>query len=809
MGTDTPVINMADSYSTYPNPLTDPKKKGYDYMLQYAKAAWSDGKSYTPATMFYYGRSRLSNIREYALGKQSIEKYKKIILGDAVTDKTSFNVDWSPISFLTKFREIAISKILQRDFEIEAFCVDPLSKSEEDDYFNQMKVKIMMREAAEQAGSELADSPVLKAGSQEPRDMEQLRMQMKYGYKHQKAMESELGISLVQQQNNVSEIRKRVCENLFDYGIGGYKEWIDPNGMVKFREIVPENLITSYCTKNDFSDMVHWGEVIFVSVTDLAPYFNEEQLGFICKSVAGKYGNPNSYPITNVVGRVWDRFKVAVFDMEFTDWNTTVYKKEVDGRSNMRIVKTDYQNLNRPDTAEFFKGQAEPKYIDTTRKVVYKLKWLIGTEMMYDYGMQENMKRKQSSWWDTSLSCHLYAWNFYNMQFAGVTERLITIEDSLCLTWYKLQNLKNKLIPYLIKLDINALEGVNFGKGGKKMTPAELVDFMLQEFVVLYRSTDLLSKNPNYDPARIEATGQLAAFKMLYEEFSSLLQMMRDVSGLNEYTDGSTVNPKNLNSTNEGMEMSTNNALYLIMNADKQLMNRLSDAIVQRIQVAVKLGKVEGYAKALGSDTVKFYQISPDISNYELGIFVKDAPSYEERQAFYQDLNLKDSQGLIDPSDKIIIMSCTNLKQGAELLAYNISKRRQEAHDQQMQLVQEQGQQNMQIAQASEQMKQQSAEMQAQLDIQILIVGKKMDYEIESMKKSIDLQGETVQSQGRMNVSQIAAEAKVIAQQIASNTQARGKHIDAIAHLTGKTIDGENAIKKQEVANKKPVKKTA
>lgn len=789
---------MADTFTTYPSPTVDPRTKNYDYIMQYARSAWQDGKSYTPATMFYYGRTRLNEIRTYGLGKQSVTKYKKILLGDEVTDKTSFNVDWNPISFLTKFREIAIAKILQRDFEIEAFCVDPLAKSDEDAHFNQLKVKIMMRQAAEKAQSQLAESPVLQPSPNEPQDMEQLLMQMKYGYKHQKAMESELGISLIHQQNNIEEVRKRVCENLFDFGIGGYKEWIDDVGMVKFREVVPENLITSYCTKNDFSDMVHWGEVLFVSASDLAPYFTVEQMDYICKNVTGKYGNPNSYPIVNVVGRTWDRFKVAVFDMEFIDFDITVYKKEMDNRGNMRMNKTDFQNYGNTETAQFWRGEAEPKYTDATRKVVRRGKWIIGTEMMYDWGLQTNMKRKQSSWWDTSLSCHLYAWNFYNMQFSGITERLITIEDNLCLTWYKLQNLKNKLIPYLIKLDINALEGVNFGKGGKKMTPADLVDFMLQEFVVLYRSTDLLSKNPNYDPARIEATGQLAAFKMLYEEFQALLQMMRDVTGLNEFTDGSTPNAKTLVPGINAAVQSTNNALYLIMNADKQLMNRLSDAIVQRIQVAVKIGKVEGYAKALGEDTVRFYQISPDISNYELGIFVKDAPSYEERQAFYADLNLKDSQGLIDPSDKIVIMSCQNLKQGAELLAYNIEKRKQQAHAEQMQLVEQQAQSNAQVAQVTEQMKQQTISMQGEIDMQLLIVEKQLEMEIERMKKSMDLEGETRQVAGRIDVGSIAAEAKVISQQIAA-------HKD----IVGKSISGEAAIEKQKVANKKPVKKTA
>lgn len=770
---------MADNYSTYPNPLIDPRQKGYNYIIQYIKAAWQDGKAYTPATMFYYGRTRLAEIREYGLGKQSVSKYKKILLGDETTDKTSFNVDWSPVSFLTKFREIAISKILQRNFEVEAFCVDPLAKSQEDEYFNKMKVKIMMRQAAEQAGSELANSPVLQPSANEPMDIDQLMIQMKYGYKHQKAMESELGISLVQQQNNIDEIRKRTVENLFDYGIGGYKEWIDENGMVKFREIVPENLITSYCTKNDFSDMVHVGEVLYMPVADLVPYFNTDQLDYICKSVAGKYGNPNSYPITNTVGRTWDRFKVAVFDMEFIDFDTTVYVKELDSRGNMRVNKTSFNNHGNETVVEFFKGKPEPKYLSTTRKVVRRGKWLIGTDMMYDYGLSPNMKRKKSCWWDTSLSFHLYAWNFYNMMFTGVTERLITIEDNLCLTWFKLQNLKNKLIPYLIKLDINALEGVNFGKGGKKMQPADLVDFMLQEFVVLYRSSDLLSKNPNYDPARIEATGQLAAFKMLYEEFQALLQMMRDITGLNEITDGSTPNAKNLNSTNAAAIESTNNALFLIMNADKQLINKLSDAIVQRIQVAVKIGKVQGYARALGSDTVRFYEINPDISNYELGIFVRDAPTYEERQSFYAELNLKDSQGLISPADKIITMSCTNLKQAAELLAYNIQKREEEIHQRQMELAQQTAESNAQVAQVTEQMKQQTITMQGEIDIQKIIIEKKLEMQIEQMKKQMDLQGELAQAQGRIEVSDIAAEAKVIAQQISTQGQIAGKAIDA------------------------------
>lgn len=762
---------MPENYSTYPSPLVDPRQKGYDYFLQYLKASWSDGKAYTPATMFWFGQGRMDEVKTYALGKQSISKYNKIVYGEDLTDATSGNIDKNPISFLTKFREIAVSKILQRDFDIQATCVDPLAKSEEDTRFNQMKIKVIMKQVAEQQQSSFKDSPYLQAQQGEADNLEDIAMQQKFGFKHQRAMESELGISLIFYQNKIEEIRKRTIENLFDFGIGGYKEWIDENGMVKIRDIDPRNMVISYCLKNDFCDIIYAGEVIYISVSDLSPYFNADQLDYICKNVAGKYGNPNMWPLQNITGRGWDRFKVAVYDMEFIDFDTTVTKLEVDKRGNLRETKTEFINYGNPDTIDFFKGEPEKKYKDYTKKVIRKAKWLIGTDMMYDWGISENMKRKKSSWSDTSLSYHIYSWNFDKMMYGGITERLMTLEDNLCITWYKLQNLRNKLVPYLIKLDLNSLEGVNFAKGGKKMQPSDLIDFMLQDFVVLYRSSDLLTKNPNYDPARIEATGQLQAYKMLYEELQMQLQLMRDITGLNEATDGSTVNSRNLNSTNAAMIESTNNALYPIMNADKQLISSLADAVVQRIQVAVQLGKVEGYAKALGNDTVQFMQISPEISNYDFGIFVKDAPSYEERQVFIQDLNLKDSQGLIDPQDKLIVMSCTNLKQAGELLAYNIQKRKEQAQSFEMQKIQENNEGQKQMALAVEQLKQENYERQVQLELQKIVTEKMWEFEIEKMKKSADVQGESLQVEGRTIGHAIQADAKVEAARIAAETR--------------------------------------
>ena len=818
-----------NSSSTYPSASIDPRLKDFKYILQYVKAAWNESMGLMPG-MLYFGQNRYAEIRSYGLGKQSNSKYKKILGVDEIQDNSWLNVSWEIPPFLNKYRDIGISLLLKRMFDVQAYAVDPLARSEEDLYFNQMKVKIMMREAAKKANSPLADSPLLKPADGEPVDLEQLKIQQQFGYKHVMAMEAEEAIQLIQQQNNIDEIRKRVCENLYDYGIGGYTTYIDDNGLVKFRELVPKNLILSRCTKNDFSDLVHWGEVIEVRLPDLAPFFTKEQMDDICTNVAGKWGNPKTFvPIAGGgYNRGWNRFKVMVLDFKFLTWNDLVFKEEIDNRGNKRFGKTSYLNkkfinpkqeiesdieseekqsiadsYNEPlsETQDFpNQGEATPKYKSVTQEVVYKTKWIVGTDYMYDYGMSENQVRKKSSWWSTSLDIQLYAWNFDEMMFAGMTEKLIPFEDDICLTWYKLQNLSNKLIPYIITLDLNSLEGLNMGKGGKNLEPSEVVDFLFNNFVSLYRSTDLLSKNPNYKPVTIEQSGQMAAFNQLYQKLNSTIDLMRQVSGLNEATDASTVNAKNLNSTNDAMLESTNNALYPMMNADKQLIYKLCDSIISKVQISVKLGKVEGYKKALGDSTVKFLKINPDIALYELGIFIEEAPTKEERMALWQDVSIKESQGLLDISDKIMVMSCRNLKQAAMLLDYKVRKNTEAQQQQKMQEIQAQGQQQIQASTQIEQMKQQTAAMIHQFEMERINAQGTWTFRTEMAKKQSDLNEAHVQAEAKVISNQLMADAKKDSAQIAAGSHLAGTHLKGQADLLMTEMD--NNTKKETAASK-------
>lgn len=810
---------MASTNYTYPSASIDPKKKDKKWLCAYSRAAWGDKTGFIPQSTATsnIGNTRMNEIRLYALGQPPIDKYKKWLNSKDQQDDTWAVMDWTPSMILCKFREILISKILQRKYDVQATAVDPISKTEEDTFFNEQKVKIMMREAARKAGSELADNPVVKAASGEPEDIDQLKIDMDYSYKTAMSMEAEEAIQLIFQQNDSEEKRKSIIEDLVDFGIAGYKEWIDENGMVKYRAVHAENLVISYCRERDFKDAVHVGEYIFVSLNDLAPYFTRDEMQYLCKNVAGKWGNPASFmPTTD---RFWDQFKVLVFDLQIITWNTYVYEDMVDNYGNVQFSKTGFEknkftgtnsyNQEVEDieytepTQDSVKGEADPKYLNITKKELYKIKWIVGTDYAYDYGISENQNRKQSSWWDTTTDYQLYAWNFNKMQFGGITERLIPIQDNYQLTWMRLQNLKANLIPYLIKIDLDALENVALGKSGEEMTPKEILDLMFQKGVVVYRSSEVFAgKQSNYNPADIVASGQLAAFTQLYEDLRFSIQQMRDVSGLNEVTDGSSPNEKMLTTGLEMANDGTNNAIYLIMDADRKLTDALAQNTILKVQIAVTLGKVSGYIKALGSGTVRFLQINPQISLCEFGIFVHVVPTEQERAQLLNELNLKDSQGLIDPADKIIVMGCRNLKQAAKLLAYRVKKRREEQQEFALQQTQVKAQSDMQLAMQIEQMKQQTIQMQTQGTLMIENLKGEWMYKTELMKKTSDQTEASIQAEAKTIGNHIQAEAKKEAAHIAANSHMAGTQMKGTADLIMTEMDNQTS---KETAAKKRI----
>lgn len=709
----------------YPSPDVDPKTKGREWLLKYAEQAWKDGTGVSPH-IFYGAAPKYNELKLYALGKQDVSRYKKPYV-DEQGETFATGLDYTVRPVISKYRDIAISKLQQRQYNIVATPIDAIAKSDADSYFADIRAKILMRDMLKQINPEALESPQVKQLPGEPEDMEELDMQKDYTWKHNMAMEAEMVWSLITDMNGFPEERSKTITNMYDFGVGGYKEWNDANNATKLRAVDPRNVICGWCRRPDFTDATHMGEVIEVNLSYLQTIFSDEELKSLNNLKQYAY-RPSSNTSTT------DKSKVQVLDLELITTDDIIFSQRETTSGNVVYGREDYKKYD-PKKKVVIKGREEPKYTNKRVENVYKCKWVIGTTLLYDFGLATNQKREKSNPSKAALSYHMMAWNFDNMQAVGVMERLRPTLDEYQETVVKIRNFKNKWIAYIIDIDMDALESVSLGNGGQNMKPMELIDMMLQTGILLSRKREAMTGNINYKSVDIIPTAMAQELAVLINELGRLEGEISKISGFNELTDGSTPNAKTLVPVAASAIDATNNSQYPIIRADKSLNERLAKGIVLRVQMAVKSGKpVEGIVRSLGETTVKFFRTSESFPLHEFGIQVEDRPTNEERSLLIQELNLKNAQQQVDPEVFVMIMDAPNLKQARMLLAYYTKKKRKKDQEQAMQVQQQNGQIQIQSAQAAEQAKQQTLQLEYQLKSNLELQLKQIDLQIAQLK---------------------------------------------------------------------------
>ena len=776
----------SNNYSnvSFPKHNIDPAKKDGKWLLQYTKAAWGDCYG---QDMFYHARELYSELRDYAYGKQGVDRYKPYMGVDKATDTSLWNVSWETRPVISKYMDIIVSKIMNLGRKAIATPIDPLAQDKADQYFAEVRAKILMREALQQVNPALANSPYLMPEPGEPQNMEELEMQERFGFKFNMAMEAEQGIELVQYQNNLPQKRLQVTKDIVHIGVGGYKDWLDENGQAKFRDCDPANVIMSYCRKSDFSDKIYVGEVIEPTLAELSQYFNDEEL----KNIEGAaknnpIANNRNYSLKN------DKLKIPVLDIEILTWNDIVYSRMLDNEGNEKYQKRPYDNITNParvkeksNIYDYGDSDFKPKYFSKKVECWYKICWIIGTEFYYNDGKVENQKRPKDNLSKSESSYHFQAVNFKDMTSQGVVERLKPIVDEYQLTIFKIQDFKNKWLPYIMEIDLDAIESVAFGAGGTKWTPEKILDLVFQTRALVVRKKDISGVNVNYKALEVHPTGMAAELVPLMNDLTRLLQEMNDVTGLNPVTDATGSGERKLKAVAQLEYQATNNALEPLMFAEKMLFESLSKGCIMRLIQAVKRGQVQGVMTALGGNTVRFIKVSPDIGLYSWGIKIQDVPTDDDVQLIMQQMGLGQAKDLFRPQDIFIIKSMDNLKQMEQMIGYLYEKRYKEQQQYEMGKIQQTIDGQQQSSMVSEKAKQETLQVEYAL---------KKDFELTKLEKEKELlllkleyeRGNTIiTTEGKLEDSQQQATGKVVASSIAA----------------------EGSKEKQRIANEKPKEK--
>ena len=125
---------MAESvYVNFPSQaVPDLEKMSAEYGLKVAQAIEQEWFKDSHSNRYNVTQQKFHNLRLYARGEQSIQKYKDELSING--DLSYLNLDWKPVPIIPKFVDIVVNGMAERMFNIKAHSQDQYGVSKRTEY---------------------------------------------------------------------------------------------------------------------------------------------------------------------------------------------------------------------------------------------------------------------------------------------------------------------------------------------------------------------------------------------------------------------------------------------------------------------------------------------------------------------------------------------------------------------------------------------------------------------------------------------------------------------------------------------------
>ena len=696
--------------SSFPSQVvSDEVKNSWEYGEQIAQAIegewWRQGGN---GTRFATSYNRFHSLRLYARGEQPVQKYKDELSING--DMSYLNLDWKPVPVLSKFVDIVVNGMSNKMFQIKANAQDPVSLKKRTDYataiYEDMLAKPYLEELKTKLGLDLYQSPN-PAGL--PANEEELDMHMQLSYKHAVEIAEEEVIDNVLAKNKFDNTRKRFNYDLVTLGMGAVKtNWNKANG-ITIDYVDPARLIFSYTEDPNFEDIYYVGEIKSLTIAEIAkefPHLTEKDLEKISKQVGSRD--------TTYGWQTYDPNTIQVMYFEYKTYNSQVFKiKETATGLEKSLVKDD--TFNPPENDSFEK-------VSRKIEVLYKGAKVIGNSELLQWELAENMTRPFADTTKVEMSYAIVAPRMYQGKIESIVSKTTGFADMIQLTHLKLQQVMSRIVPDGVFLDMDGLAEVDLGNG-TNYNPAEALNMYFQTGSIVGRSlTQEGSLNQGKVPIQelTSSSGQ-GKIQSLIQTYQYYLQMIRDVTGLNEARDGSDQDKNALVGLQKMAANASNTATRHILQSSMWLTLRTCENISLKVADSLNYPlTLNSLKSSISTYNVGTLQEIQNLNIHDFGIYLELEPEDEEKAQLEQNIQMALQQGGIDLEDAIDIRQISNLK-----LANNVLKQRRRRKQAQEQKNQQANIQAQADAQAS------SAEKVAMSEVQKqeAISGSKVQYE--------------------------------------------------------------------------------
>ena len=269
--------------SSFPSQVVSNEEKGtLEYGKQVAQAIefewFRQGR--TNGNRYLTNWNNFHNLRLYARGEQSIQKYKDELSING--DLSYLNLDWKPVPILSKFVDIVVNGISQKSYDIKAYAQDPQSVKKRTEYasklYEDMVAKDYIESVKQTLGIDLYQSP---DPTTVPESKEELELKMQLSYKQSIEIAEEESISTVFAQNKYDLVRRRLNMDLTVLGIAAAKTSFNTAEGIKVDYVDPAYMVYSYSEDPNFEDIYYVGEVKAITIPELKkefPHISEKEL---------------------------------------------------------------------------------------------------------------------------------------------------------------------------------------------------------------------------------------------------------------------------------------------------------------------------------------------------------------------------------------------------------------------------------------------------------------------------------------------------------------------------------------------------
>ena len=728
-------------YSSFPSQaVSDAEKRSDEYGTQVAKAIEQDWFNRDGNVGRYYQSSNQYHmLRLYARGEQSIGKYKDEFSVNG--DLSYLNLDWKPVPIIPKFVDIVVNGMQDRLFSIKAVGQDSISTDRKTKFVKGIEQDLAARELLKVMEAELGQAPRNVPEEELPLNSEEFQLYMQLNYKQGIEIAEEQAINNIFLTNKYKEIKKRIDYDLAVLGIGASKCTFNNTDGIKLNYVDPANLIWSYTEDPNFSDCYYFGEVKRVKLNELKKEFpstsNEE-----FRELARQSYDWTSYNDTSNNQNNNDDNIVSVLYFNWKTWENNVYKiKETSTGGKKAIEKDDSFDPPEDENVRFNK-------VAEAVEVVYEGVLILGSNELLKWKKASNMVRPNANTNLVLMNYVVSAPRIYRGSISSLVSKMMPYADLIQLTHLKMQQAIQRMTPSGVYLDADGLAEIDLGNG-TNYNPQEALNMYFQTGSIIGRS---LTVDGDQNLGKVPITelpgGGGGQIQILVGAYNQYIQMMRDITGLNEARDGSDPDPKALVGVQKLAAANSNVATRHILDSSMYITTRLAENIALRFKDVLEYHPTKkAFISALGPFSVGSLEEMKDMHLHEFGIFLELEPDEQEKALVEANIQVALASGSIFLEDAIDVREINNIQLANQLLKYRRIQK-QQADQQQAQAAsaaqaQAQGQAQIEVENAKTQAEQVKTESKIQYrtaDIELEI--KKLEIEARTKRELMQFEYE-------------------------------------------------------------------